>query len=252
MSVATQPQERTDLEVRSIAVPIEIRADDTGNGGFSGYANLAGIVDEYDSLFEPGCYLELDALKRDGFISVGHDWFNLGVGFITEIRSDDKGLWIAAEFHGDPESQAVRKKVQERIAAGKTVHLSIGFFTIESRTETRDGKDIRIVVKCIVKETALVNVPGTPGSKADEARGMRFADEFQAARDAVGAITRRTRQIAELRGSLTDEKRAQIVTLIAELSPVVEDLRSLLPVDAPDPVSDDELLKFEAAYQREI
>jgi HK97 family phage prohead protease len=247
VSVATQPQEK--LEVRSISVPIEIRADQTGNGGFSGYANLAGIVDEYDSLFEPGCYQELDALKRDGFISCGHDWYEFGPGYITEARSDQKGLWISAEFHGDPESQAIRQKVQERIAAGKTVHLSIGFFTLESRVEQRDGQDIRIISKCLVKEVALVNVPGTPGSKADEARGMRFADEFQAARDAVGAITRRTRQIAEMRGSLTDEKRGQIVTLIAELSPVLEDLRSLLPVEAPDPVSDDVLLELEAAFQ---
>lgn len=250
MSVATQPQDK--LEVRSIAAPIEIRADQAGNGGFSGYANLAGIVDEYDSVFEPGCYQELDALKRDGFISCGHDWGEFGPGFITEVRSDNKGLWISAEFHGDDESQAIRQKVQERIAAGKTVHLSIGFFTLESRIEQRDGKDVRIISKCIVKEVALVNVPGTPGSKADEARGMRFADEFHAARDAVGAITRRTRQIAEMRGSLTDEKRTQIVTLIAELSPVLEDLRSLLPVDAPDPVSDSELLEFEAAYHRDI
>lgn len=246
MSVATQ--QRQELEVRS--VPIEIRSDDKGNGGFSGYANLAGIVDEYDSLFEPGCYQELDALKRDGFISHGHNWGEFGPGFITEVRSDSKGLWISADFHGDAESQALRQKVQERIAAGKTVHLSIGFFTLESRVEQRDGKDVRIISKCLVKEVALVNVPGTPGSKVGEARGMRFADEFQAARDAVGAITRRTRQIAEMRGSLTDEKRSQIMTLIDELSPVLEDLRSLLPVDAPDPVSDAELLEFEAAYQK--
>ena len=168
----------------------------------------------------------------------------------------DKGV---IEKLTDPLTHIVRNSVDhgietpaERIAAGKTVHLSIGFFTIESRVEQRDGKDVRIISKCIVKEVALVNVPGTPGSKADEARGMRFADEFHAARDAVGAITRRTRQIAEMRGSLTDEKRGQIVTLIAELSPVLEDLRSLLPVEAPDPVSDDELLEFEAAYQRDI
>lgn len=245
MSVAfKQDQER---EYRAITVPVELRSDDTGNGGFSGYANLAGVVDEYRSIFEPGCYRNLEELKRDGFISLGHNWTS-GIGIITDYRSDEKGLWISAEFHSDEESQKIRKRAKERIDAGKTVALSIGFFTNESKDETRDGETVRVMTSIDVVEVALVMVPGTKGSQISELRGgMTFAQEYETVRDAVAGLTRRIGSLAELRTSLSEEKQTQIVTLADDFDKASAGLRALIlpKVEAPDDVA---LAELEAAY----
>lgn len=237
------------IEYRSLPGQVELREDASNpNGGFAGYANVTRIVDSYESEFAPGCYQELDALVRDGFIGHGHNWSSLGPGYITEATEDSKGLRIAAVFHGDPESQAVRQKVQERMAAGKTVALSIGFFTTESHTETRDGREVRVIDKCIVKEVSLVTVPGTPGSQATEARGsMPFADEYKAVRDAAVELTKRCGKIAELRESLSQEKQTQIVTLADDFDKASAELRLLVqPVQAPDEA---ELRKLDDFYR---
>lgn len=237
-----------EIEHRSLAGKVELReVADNPHGGFAGYANLTGIVDEYESVFAPGCYQELDALVRDGFIGEGHDWGSLGAGYFIEAREDAKGLYISAIFHGDAESQALRQKVQERLAAGKTVALSIGFYTLESNVEQRDGRDVRVINKCVVKEVSLVAVPGTPGSQVSEARGMTFAQEYDAVRDAVQGLTQRCGKIAELRETLSPEKQTQIVTLADAFDAASAELRGLVQtVDAPDEA---ELLELRKMFQ---
>ncbi len=242
-----------EIEHRSLVGKIEFRADIETSGGFAGYANLSEVRDEYGCIIKRGAYQELEVLVRDGFVAEGHSWGEMGCAYITLAEERELGLYIEATFHTDPESQAIRKKVQERLAAGKSVALSIGFYSTEWNMAEVDGQETRIITGLVVKEVSLVTVPGTPGSQVTGVRGgMTFAQEFGAARDAVAGLVRRTGEIAQLRGSLSAEKRSQVLTLADDLAAVEASLRGLLKDDSQDQkttVDDATLLEFDALYQ---
>lgn len=103
---------------------------DDGAGGFEGYGSVFGNVDSYGDVIVKGAYADtLDSFKRDGFIACDHEWEYKGgvIGYVTEAFEDDYGLFIRTQFHSTPDAQEIRVKMRERMAAGKTVGLSIGY-----------------------------------------------------------------------------------------------------------------------------
>jgi len=238
-----------EIERRSLVGKLEIRAgEENPNGGFSGYANLSEVRDEYGCIIKRGAYQDLDKLVRDGFVAEGHDWGEMGCAYITLAEERELGLYIEATFHSDDESQAIRKKVQERQAAGKSVALSIGFYSTEWNMAEVDGEETRMITGLVVKEVSLVTVPGTPGSQVTDVRGGKtYAQEFDAVRDAVAGLVRRTGEIAQLRDSLSAEKKAQIVTLADDFAGAEASLRALVAAEiTPDP---DFLAELESTYR---
>jgi len=245
------------LEKRVLGIGHELRALDPkegDSGGFSGYANLTGIVDEYSSMFMRGCYTNLDSLVRDGFVPVGHDWEELGVAFITLAEEREKGLYIEVRFHSDADAQRVRTRVQERIANNKSVSLSIGFFTLEDETTEIDGKPVRMIKKIDVREVSIVNVPGTPGSQIEDVRGVTAKQQYTEVLGAVGVLLDRFDQIADTRGNVSENRKAEALELadrLDELSARARAFASQKDDDgAGDTVPDDVLLELEKAFGR--
>jgi len=70
---------------------------------------------------------------REGFIAYGHDWMN-PVAMPTSATEDGVGLAIGGQFHGTPRAQEARQITTERLAAGKSVGLSIGY-EVDHRTD---------------------------------------------------------------------------------------------------------------------
>jgi phage head maturation protease len=73
-----------------------------------------------------------EGFVKNGTILVGHEWQDMGVAMPTRASETAEGFAIAGKFHSDDESQRVRTVVAERIAAGKTVAMSIGFMPEKS------------------------------------------------------------------------------------------------------------------------
>lgn len=107
-----------------------LKAVAEGPGGFEGYVSVFSLIDEGGDIILPGAYKNVIAdFLNSGFTAQSHDWSITGViGYPTEAREKDAyGLWVKTIFHGTPDAQAVRQKVQERLAAGKEVGQSIGY-----------------------------------------------------------------------------------------------------------------------------
>lgn len=102
---------------------------DEGNGKLEGYPSVFGDIDSYGDIIPKGAYQNtIEDFKQNGFIAHSHDWDVTGaVAMPVEVREDEYGLFCVAEFHSTQDAQDVRTKVRERLAAGKSVGLSIGF-----------------------------------------------------------------------------------------------------------------------------
>ena len=231
-----------DLEFKSIDAA-EFKFDDAGNGSFSGYGSVFGNVDSYRDVVLPGAYTDTvtDFLKS-GFVAVGHDWGSTPVAYPTEAREDDYGFRFSAAFHSTDEAQAARRVMRERLDAGKTVGLSIGYRVKESN-DREDG--VRELVKLDLFEVSIVTVGAKSGSRA----GLPFAEHSEAVRAAVEEYVVRAKAIAGLRAkegrvlsavtrARIAESRESIEEAVSALVDVDADLADLLAATLPAPKSE--------------
>lgn len=120
------------MEIKNFNLHVKAKSDE-GNGSFTGVGNVTGILDRANEVVAKGAFGDLSALIRDGFISDNHKWDELAPAMIKNAFEDEEGLQIEALFHSTPEGQRARTYVQERLTAGKTVGLSIGYTVLSSR-----------------------------------------------------------------------------------------------------------------------
>lgn len=155
-----------NLERKSCDAP-EFKLSEEGNGAFTGYASVFGVLDRQGEIVMPGAFAKtLADFERDGFITIGHDWDCLPLASIKSAREDQKGLWIEAEFHSTPEAQACRTVMRERLARRKSVGLSIGYW-VRDDERTREG---RLLKELALAETSIVTVPANPAAGASSAK----------------------------------------------------------------------------------
>ena len=161
----------------------EIKALDAETGVLSGYGSVKNVVDSVGDVIVDGAYGDTGAILKDGFLALGHDWDDNPIGYFTVVAEDASGLYFEAKFHNTPDAQETRAVVQERLAAGKSVGLSIGYFVLKSRYEDREGKTVRILEQILVKEISVVTVPAMPMALATDCKageagaGSRFEDQ---------------------------------------------------------------------------
>lgn len=159
------------------SVPLaSLKAVAEGGGGFEGYASLFDVVDDGKDRVRPGAYAKtLDQFKQNGFIGLSHDWDALPIGYIEEAHEDAKGLYVKVRYHSTPIAQDARKVAQERMDAGKSVALSIGYDVAEGGAERKDG--VRDLNALNLYEISQVNVPmlrsaGIANVKSREAKAV--------------------------------------------------------------------------------
>ncbi len=110
----------------------------TDSGSLEGYASKYGELDNGDvtpdgkrfgDIVLRGAFADtLAQFLERGFNTKSHDWSVDGmIGYPVVANEDDTGLFVKFNFHSTPDAQNVRVKTMERLAAGKTVGLSIGW-----------------------------------------------------------------------------------------------------------------------------
>jgi HK97 family phage prohead protease len=210
-------------------------ARETEAGTIAGYASVAGNVDRDGEVIAPGAYRGLEALVQSGFLAIGHDWTGLPVGTIEQAKADERGLLVEMQFHSTPEAQAARTVVLERLARGKSVGLSIGFFANKDHREEIDGAVRRVLDEIEVFEVSLVPVPANPLAGVTAAKGRTFDDEAEEVVVLAKRLAERAEAVARLRAekgrTLSKERVAQIEEARAALERV---LRSQRPEPAVD------------------
>lgn len=144
-----------DLSFKSFDF-LETKADDSGNLTITGYGAVFGNVDSVGDIIEKGAFAKtlIDNSGRIAFC-YQHDIWN-PIGKIIEIREDEKGLWIKVMI------SAAEDDIQTKIKEGILKEMSIGYRTINSRNEIRDGKDVNILSEIKLYEISLVTIAANP------------------------------------------------------------------------------------------
>jgi HK97 family phage prohead protease len=130
------PSESSPVREYKIVELKALNSSEEGNGSFEGYANNFGILDSYDDISVAGAYVDtVDQFKALGWSTTDHSWgVKDEIGIITEAYEDERGLFFRSEYHPTTDAQQIRAKVNNRLAKGKAVRLSIGYVAEKSRS----------------------------------------------------------------------------------------------------------------------
>jgi hypothetical protein len=142
-------------------------AFDASTGSFAGHASVFSGVDAYGDTIVPGAYADtIPKFLSDGFIGWSHD-DRIPVAYPTAAREDDHGLWIEATFHGTAAAQEARQITQERLAAGKRMGLSIGYYPVKSAS---GPNGTRLLQEVSLVEVSLVLLPADDAARVAEVK----------------------------------------------------------------------------------
>ena len=114
-------------------------AVDTGNRTFSGYASIFGNIDSYGDVVMKGAFTQT-IKERASRIKVmyNHMW---AIGKAVELEETDRGLWVKGFISDTPRGNEVLTLMND----GAIDEMSIGYESIKSDREQRDGKDVRLL-----------------------------------------------------------------------------------------------------------
>ena len=158
------------MEYKNLSIA-SMKGNSQDVGTLVGYASTYE-VDTVGDRIMPGAFKNLPEFRKDGFLSVGHDWTLPPAGMITEAREDPGGLYVEAQFHSIPAAQAARRVAQERLQRGKTVFLSIGMEVLDAE-RGRDG--IRNLLAIKLYEVGIVTVAANRGARVAQMKGLEIA-----------------------------------------------------------------------------
>lgn len=212
----TQAQPKTETKTVTL-IEAKITGDEKSSGVLSGYASVTNNVDWYGDIILPGAYKNLERMLKDGWSGFNHSYDP--VGYFKTAREDDRGLYVEIEFHSTEDAQRVRTKAAERIAAGKSVGMSIMFSTLEATHGEREGRDVRELKAIEVIEAGFVLYPANTAATATGVKagsGCPLDEQVKAARELCEDLHSRLSDLAEKRGGKLSESRTQEVDEMAQ------------------------------------
>lgn len=195
--MSTQSEQKNERKYIELA---EFKASDSDNGGYSGYANNFGVLDSWDDISLPGCFAEgLKEFEETGFGAADHRWgISSEIGIIRKAFEDSIGLFVEVDYHPTADAQAVREKVNNRIANGKKCSLSIGYRVLKDGYEYVVGEEaapflknpsqdtldylkkrqplVRLLKKVKLYEVSVVTVGANSESEITQAKASRLTE----------------------------------------------------------------------------
>jgi phage head maturation protease len=146
-----------------LKVSVDRQDDDIFEAYFAAWDN----VDRQGDLIEgPAPVVNVSDFLRDGWIALAHDEAALPVAIPLEAVQDAYGFKVKGRFHSDPQSQAVKQVVQERLKAGKRVLGSVGYLVEPDacRYSQIQGRQVRRIKSLSIYECSFVNLPANAGA----------------------------------------------------------------------------------------
>lgn len=129
----------------------ELKFDDESRT-IEGYASTFGNVDSYGDTIAPGAYTKT-LQSRERPIRMRWNHFGPVIGKWTELREDEKGLWVKGQL---TPGHSVAENVYASLKHGAVDGLSIGFYAsdIEEKEDARLLKEIELIEISVVEEPA--------------------------------------------------------------------------------------------------
>ena len=146
------------LDLRSIS----------GQGRFSGYASLFGQVDLGKDVIEPGAFRRSLTTRRAQGVRMlfQHDPAE-PIGTWSTIREDARGLYVEGVL---APGVARAHEVHQLMKNGALDGLSIGFQTVKSRSDPKDG--VRHILEADLWEISIVTFPMLPTARIAEVKRL--------------------------------------------------------------------------------
>lgn len=233
-----------------------------GNGTFSGLASGFDGVDSYGDQIQRGAYLEtIPKFLVDGFIGWSHAWDN-PIATPKSAVENDRGLFITAEFHSDPEAQRARTITTERLERGKSMGLSIGYEAVEWTMRKVDTPirgawgqltdEVRVLTKIKLFEVSLVTVGADSMAHVTDAKGrgvLPFDDHTEAVRVALAEWVKRVKSGSDIREKvgrpISEARRTRMASVSTQVRSAADEIDAMLEETAPAPKSDLARLRFD-------
>lgn len=161
---------------------VKLAGDEVGT--FSGYGAVFGNVDGHGDVIESGAFGEtLAAWKLRGKwpkMLLQHGGFGLTlddmmpVGQWTDMREDRKGLKVEGRLFAMNTERG--QYVYEGLKSGELDSLSIGYETIDSRSESRDGDHIRVLTNIKLWEVSIVTFPANDKARISSVKRLTLEE----------------------------------------------------------------------------
>lgn len=208
------------------------------NGYIEGYISVKNSVDTYGDTVVDGAYDSIQELIKGGFATVGHENGDLPIGYIESAKEDAKGLFVRAPFHSTDDAQAARKVCEERRLAGKSVGLSIDYYTLDHEYKTNgNGRKIRVLKKIRVIGFAIVNNPAEKLATATDMKtgsGRPNEEQFKSLLAELEDWTSREEWIAENRkNGLSSVHKERLESVKARIDSLLMEKADSTPASAP-------------------
>lgn len=146
-------------------------------GLFDALAVRYGVVDDYQSVFAPGCFTE-NLNKRLPVICFGHDHTD-PIGRATRWADTADGPLITAQLDVNPDVPRARQ-VRAQLESGTLTDVSVGFYKAKRRDPTDDERKkwpgVReVITKADLMELSVVTIGAVPGAVVTSARSVELA-----------------------------------------------------------------------------
>lgn len=231
-----------NLELKRLVISdAKVKIAEDGTGTFSGYGSVFGNVDAANERVVAGAFANcIDRFIKDGWIAISHEWGDLPIATVDSAIEDEFGLFITGTFHSTPAAQEARTVCIERLARGKTVGLSIGYFVVKSTP----NNGVLDLLELDLREVSIVNAPcnrmaGIVEAKAEGSvvpQTQLFAEECDAALGAVHGVQLRAEAINSIREKGLGDGSAELVnSLISRVEDLLDALKLIVGVtDEPE------------------
>lgn len=161
-----------DLEFKSFEI-LETKADTSGNLTIIGYGARFNNIDAHNDIIQKGAF-EKTLQTRAGRIAFcyQHDIWN-PIGKIKSIEEDESGLKIEVMI------SAAEPDIQTKVKENILQEMSIGYRTIESKSEVREGKEVRLLTEIELLEISLVTVASNPLAIIEGMKGEQATETIE-------------------------------------------------------------------------
>jgi HK97 family phage prohead protease len=171
------------LELKAAAEP----------GTFSGYGAVFGNVDSYGEVIERGAFKkslsEWEARGKYPKMLLQHGGWGLGsedmmpVGQWTSMSEDSRGLKVDGRLFALNTDRG--QYIYDGLKSGELDSLSIGFQTVNSRSEIVQEEEIRFLTEIKLWEVSIVTFPANDKALIGSVRSMTN-EELRDLEDALG------------------------------------------------------------------
>jgi len=162
----------------------EYKSEENGNLIITGYGAVFGNIDSYGDIIERGAFAKTLIERKDRIaFCYQHDIWN-PVGKIQSIDEDEYGLKLTVML------SAAEDDIQIKVKEGILKEMSIGYRTMNSKSEIRDGVEVNLLTEIKLIEVSLVTVAANPLAVIESMKGEEKIDYLSKEFDRVLSIVR--------------------------------------------------------------